>query len=170
VVAGSPDQRIVLSLDRLDYTKGVPERLRAFDTFLGRHPEWQGRVTLVCVAVPSRSRLERYRRLKQDVDGLVGEINGRWGTLEWTPIRYLYRQVPNSVLMGLYAAADVAMVTPLRDGMNLISKEYVAAHEERPGVLVLSEMAGAARELTEALIVNPSDEEQVADALFEALE
>ncbi len=166
----NPKQRIVLSLDRLDYTKGIPERLRAFKVFLERHPEWRGRVTLVCVAVPSRSRVERYRELKREVDRLVGDINGRFGTIEWTPIRYLYRSVAVNTLFGLYAAADVALVTPMRDGMNLIAKEYIATHANKPGVLVLSEMAGAARELAEAVIVNPSDSGAVADALFEALE
>jgi trehalose 6-phosphate synthase/phosphatase len=170
VGSNNPNQRIVLSLDRLDYTKGIPARLRAFDTFLERHPEWRGRATMVCVAVPSRSRVERYRKLKREVDALVGDINGRHGTIEWTPIQYLYRSVPANTLLGLYAAADVALVTPLRDGMNLIAKEYVATHADKPGVLVLSEMAGAARELTEAIIVNPSDEQRVANAIFEALE
>lgn len=166
----NPKQKIVLSLDRMDYTKGIPKRLRAFDTFLEEHPEWRGRVTLVCVAVPSRSRVERYRQLKSEVDRLVGDINGRRGSLEWTPIRYLYRSLPGNALLGLYAAADVALVTPLRDGMNLVAKEYVSAHAGKPGVLVLSEAAGAARELTEAIIVNPNDEKQIADALFASLE
>lgn len=163
-------RRVVLSIDRLDYTKGIPERLQAFDRFLEQNPQWRGKVTLVCVAVPSRSRVWTYRELKRQVDELVGGINGRHGTLGWTPVRYLYRSLPFSQLMGLYAAADVCLVTPLRDGMNLIAKEYVAAHVGGPGVLVLSEMAGAARELGEAIIVNPHDQTQVVDAIVQALE
>lgn len=162
-------RRIVLSVDRMDYTKGIPERLRAFDRFLERHAEWRGKVTLVCVAVPSRSRVWTYRELKRQVDELVGDINGRHGTVDWTPLRYLYRSLQFSMLMGLYAAADVCLVTPLRDGMNLIAKEYVAAHAGGPGVLVLSEMAGAARELGEAIVVNPHDQDQVVEAIESAL-
>lgn len=169
-VLGRGRGKVVLSVDRLDYTKGIPERLRAFDEFLDTHPEWRGRVTLVCVAVPSRTRVERYRRLKREVDGLVGHINGRWATMDWTPVRYLYRALPFETLVGLYAAADVALVTPLRDGMNLIAKEYVAAVAPDKGVLVLSEMAGAARELGDAIIVNPYDSEEVVSAIARALE
>lgn len=166
---GKGGERIVLSVDRLDYTKGIPERLRAFNTFLELHPEWRGRVSLVCVAVPSRSRVWRYRQLKYEVDELVGSINGHWGTMQWTPVRYLYRQLSFNALVALYAEADVALVTPLRDGMNLVAKEYLAAHKGRGGVLVLSEMAGAAHELVEAVIVNPHDENAVAEAIAEAL-
>lgn len=166
---GQEGRRIVLSIDRLDYTKGIPERLKAFDRFLESHPEWRGKVTLICVAVPSRSRVWRYRELKRQVDGIVGDINGRWGTIEWTPVRYLYRSVPFNLLVALYSAADVALVTPLRDGMNLIAKEYLASRTTVPGVLVLSEMAGAARELSEAIMVNPQDQEGVVSAIDEAL-
>ncbi len=166
----SDDCRIVLSIDRLDYTKGIPERLRAFDAFLEQHPEWRGRVKLLCIAVPSRSRVWRYRELKREVDELVGDINGRWGSIEWTPVRYLYRSLPFNTLLGVYAASDVALVTPLRDGMNLIAKEYVAVHAEKPGVLVLSEMAGAASELADAIVVNPHDTQGTVDAIAEALE
>lgn len=170
VLAQGKDQRIVLSIDRLDYTKGIPERLQAFDAFLDRYPEWRGRVTFVCVAVPSRDRVEQYRQLKREVDELVGNINGRQGTIGWAPIRYLYRSLPLSALLGMYSAADVAMITPLRDGMNLIAKEYVAARDSAgDGVLVLSEMAGAAQELTEALLVNPNDRDCMVEALHEAL-
>jgi len=161
--------RVVLSIDRLDYSKGIPDRLRAFDAFLERYPEWRGRVTLVCVAVPSREGVETYRQLKTEVDELVGSINGKYGTIDWAPIRYLYRSLPFETLCGMYGAADVALVTPLRDGMNLIAKEYLAAHDGGTGVLVLSEMAGAARELTEAIQVNPFDRDQMVEALHEAL-
>lgn len=162
--------RIVLSVDRLDYTKGIPERLAAFDTFLARHPEWRGRVRLICVAVPSRTRVERYLELMAEVDGLVGAINGRWGTVDWSPVTYLCRSVPLQSLIGMYTAADVALVTPLRDGMNLVAKEYVASRINGTGVLVLSEMAGAARELQEALQVNPYDIEAMVSAIETALE
>jgi trehalose 6-phosphate synthase/phosphatase len=164
-----PEQRIILSVDRLDYTKGIPERLRAFDAFLDEHPEWRGRVRLVCVAVPSRTRVERYLRLKQEVDRLVGEVNGRWGTVDWLPVTYLYRALPTRQLVDLYAASDVALVTPLRDGMNLVAKEYVACQLDGRGVLILSEMAGAARELSDALVVNPYDRDAVVEALDAAL-
>ncbi|MBE0477332.1 MAG: bifunctional alpha,alpha-trehalose-phosphate synthase (UDP-forming)/trehalose-phosphatase [Coriobacteriia bacterium] len=163
-------RKLVLSVDRLDYTKGIPDRLRAFDSLLERHPEWRNKVNLVCVAVPSRTRVEHYRALKRQVDELVGYINGRWATMDWTPVRYLYRSLPFHSLVGLYAAADVAMVTPLRDGMNLVAKEYVAASaEDGLGVLVLSEMAGAAKELGEALIINPNDRDATVEALNAAL-
>ena len=162
--------RTILSVDRLDYTKGIPERLEAFDSFLETHPEWRGRVRMLCIAVPSRTRVERYLRLKRQVDELVGRINGRWGTHDWVPVTYLYRSYPISHLAGFYAASDVCLVTPLRDGMNLIAKEWVASKGDGPGVLVLSEMAGAARELGEALIVNPYDCDAIVAALSEALE
>jgi len=166
---GTGQERVVLSIDRLDYTKGIPDRLRVFDAFLEQYPDWQGHVTLVCVAVPSREGVETYRQLKTEVDELVGSINGKYGTIDWIPIRYLYRSLPFETLCGMYGAADVALVTPLRDGMNLIAKEYLAAHDGGTGVLVLSEMAGAARELSEAIQVNPFDRNQVVEALHEAL-
>ena len=164
------NRKLILGIDRLDYTKGIPERLRAFDLFLERHPEWRGRVVLIAVAVPSRTRLDSYRDLKREVDELVGMINGRWSTLDWTPVRYHYRSLPFHKLVGMYAASDIALVTPLRDGMNLIAKEYVAAHTDGTGVLVLSEMAGAAREMGEAMQVNPNDLDGMADAIHVALE
>ncbi len=163
------DRKVILSVDRLDYSKGIPDRLRAFAAFLERYPEWRHNVSLVAVAVPSRERVERYRELKREVDELVGSINGEYSTIDWTPVSYLYRSLPFPTLMGLYAAADVALVTPLRDGMNLIAKEYVAAHEGREGVLVLSEMAGAARELGEAVQVNPFDLDSMVEAIHTAL-
>jgi trehalose 6-phosphate synthase/phosphatase len=126
-------------------------------------------VKLIAVAVPSRTRVEHYKTLKREVDELVGSINGTYSTIDWTPVRYLYRSLPFNTLMGMYAIADVALVTPLRDGMNLIAKEYVAAHAGREGVLVLSEMAGAARELSEAVQVNPFDLDAMVDAIHQAL-
>ena len=162
-------RKVVLSVDRLDYSKGIPDRLRAFGTFLERYPEWRDKVKLIAVAVPSRTRVEHYKALKREVDELVGSINGTYSTIDWTPVRYLYRGLPFNTLMGMYAVADVALVTPLRDGMNLIAKEYVAAHAGREGVLVLSEMAGAARELGEAVQVNPFDRDAMVEAIHEAL-
>lgn len=169
ITAGVLDRRIVLSVDRLDYTKGIPERLCAFDEFLDRHPEWRNKVSFVCVAVPSRTRVEEYRKLKERVERLVGSINGRHGTIDWVPVRYLYRALPFHTLCGMYAAADVALVTPLRDGMNLVAKEYVAARGDTGGVLVLSEMAGAAWELGDAVQVNPYDQQGMVEAINTAL-
>lgn len=161
-------RKVILSIDRLDYTKGIPLRLKAFDLFLERNPRYREKVVYVLVAVPSRSRVEHYIQLKKGVDELIGHINGKYGTIGWTPIWYLYRFIPFNTLVALYRIADVAMVTPLRDGMNLIAKEFVVTKRDK-GMLILSEMAGAAKELGEALIVNPNNVEEVADALKEAL-
>ena len=169
IIAGSAAPMLVLSIDRLDYTKGIPERLLAYDEFLNRHPEWHGKVSLICVAVPSRTKVEKYRKLKEQIERLVGSINGKHATIDWTPVRYLYRSLPFATLSGMYAASDVALVTPLRDGMNLIAKEYVASRGNTGGVLVLSEMAGAAQELSEALQVNPYDLDGMVEALETAL-
>ena len=161
-------KKVILSIDRLDYTKGIPLRLEAFDLFLEKNPKYLEDVVYILVAVPSRSRVEHYIQLKKRIDELVGQINGKYGTLGWSPIWYLYRFLPFHTLVALYRIADVAMVTPLRDGMNLISKEFVATKRGK-GVLILSEMAGAAKELGEALIVNPNNLDEVAEALKEAL-
>ncbi|TET70030.1 MAG: bifunctional alpha,alpha-trehalose-phosphate synthase (UDP-forming)/trehalose-phosphatase [Candidatus Zixiibacteriota bacterium] len=164
------DRKVILSIDRLDYTKGIPERLEAFHTFLERNPEYKEKVIFILVAVPSRSQVELYRLLKTQVDELTGKINGEHGTIGWMPIWYLYRLLRFPTLAALYSIADVAVVTPLRDGMNLIAKEYVATKREGKGVLVLSEMAGAAKELGEAIIVNPNDNAEVAGAIEKALD
>jgi trehalose 6-phosphate synthase/phosphatase len=164
------ERKIILSIDRLDYSKGIPQRLEAFDTFLTNYPEYREKVTLIMVAVPSRIEVERYVALKKQVDELVGRINGTHGTIGWMPIWYLYRFLPFETLVSLYRIADVALVTPLRDGMNLISKEFIATKTDNEGgVLILSEMAGAAKELGEAIIVNPNNKEEVAEALRDAL-
>jgi trehalose 6-phosphate synthase/phosphatase len=163
------DRKILLSFDRLDYSKGIPERLEAFDLFLERHPEFHGKVVLIVVAVPSRTSVIEYQALKQQVDELVGSITGKYGTMEWTPVQYFYHVLPYSTLVALYTAADVALVTPLRDGMNLMAKEYVATRRGGGGVLILSEMAGAAPELGEALIINPFNREEIVDAIVTAL-
>jgi trehalose 6-phosphate synthase/phosphatase len=163
------DTKLILSIDRLDYSKGIPQRLEAFDTFLQKNPEYKEKVTLILVAVPSRTQVEHYKLLKQRVDELIGKINGEHGTIDWTPISYLYRFLRFPTLNALYSVADVALITPLRDGMNLIAKEYLASKTDGKGVLILSEMAGSSQELGEALIVNPNDKEELVDALAEAL-
>ena len=164
------DRRVILSVDRLDYTKGIAQRLRAFDRLLEKYPQYKEKVVLILVAVPSRTRVEHYMLLKREVDELIGRINGRHGAFGWTPIWYLYRSVPFHTLAALYYLADVALVTPMRDGMNLIAKEFVATTPENHGVLVLSEMAGAAAELGEAVIINPYDLNRMVEAMREALE
>jgi trehalose 6-phosphate synthase/phosphatase len=162
-------RKVILSVDRLDFTKGVLERLQAFETYLNEHPEWLGKVTLILLCVPSRTRVPEYQQLKRRIDEWVGHVNGHFGRPGWTPIWYLYRSLSFEELVPLYLLADVAFVTPLRDGMNLVAKEYLAAHRDGSGALVLSETAGAAEELGEALIVNPHDERALLDALHRAL-
>ncbi len=162
--------KIVLTLDRLDYTKGIKHRLEAYATFLERYPQWLRKVVLMLSVVPSRLGSEHYEKMKEEIDKLVGSINGKFGAVGWTPIVYRYRFLPYSQLLSLFAMSDVALVTPLRDGMNLIAKEYVASRADQKGVLILSEMAGASRELGEALIINPNDESEIVDALRTALE
>lgn len=163
-------RKIILSIDRLDYTKGLVSRLKAYELFLQRNPDWSQRVSLVLAISPSRSRVEDYQTLKGQIDEHVGRINGTFGSVDWTPILYQYRQVPKEDMIGMYAASDVALVTPLRDGMNLVAKEFLTSKTDDTGVLVLSAMAGAAMELGEAVIVNPNDAIEVVDALKTALE
>jgi trehalose 6-phosphate synthase/phosphatase len=163
-------RHLVIAVDRLDYTKGIPERLRALGHLFRTRPEWRNRITLVQVAVPSREGVPRYAALRREVNELVGELNGELGTADWTPVIYLRRSVPRSEVAALYAAADVAWVGSLRDGMNLVAKEYIACQGDGAGVLLLSEFAGAAGELGEAIRVNPYDGPGSADALVRALE
>ena len=162
-------RRLVLAVDRLDYTKGIVERLRAFRHFLDSRPSWRGKVTLVQVAVPSRERIPRYAQLRREVNETVGEINGELGTAEWSPVIYLRRSISQEELAALYTAADVAWVASLRDGMNLVAKEYVACQQQGSGVLLLSEFAGAASEMGEAIRINPYDLSGSAEALERAL-
>lgn len=159
----------VLGVDRLDYTKGLQERLLAVERFFERYPGYHGRVQFTQLLVPSRERVAEYSQLKREIDETVGRINGRFSEAGWAPIRYFVRSLPPEELVPLYRQADVALVTPLRDGMNLVAKEYVTAQLENDGVLILSEMAGAAEELQEALIVNPFDVDMVAEAVHRAL-
>jgi trehalose 6-phosphate synthase/phosphatase len=162
---------IMLGVDRLDYTKGIPRRLEAFGRALGRHPELRRNISFVQVVVPSRTKVGEYQRLKGEIDRLVGEINGRYSQPGWAPITYLFRSLHPVELLGYYRTADIALVTPLKDGMNLVAKEYCAANLEEHGVLILSEFAGAAAQLSRhALTVNPYDLDGVADAIFEAYE
>ena len=162
--------KAILSIDRLDYSKGIANRLLAYRAFLETNPDWRGRVVLLMVVVPSRTGVEDYQRMKSRIDELVGEINGTFGGLSWTPVLYQYKSFPQEELVPLYDASDVMLVTPLRDGMNLVAKEYVAARADGLGVLVLSEMTGAASELGEAVLVNPNDIPEMARALATALE
>lgn len=163
-------RRLVISVDRLDYTKGIPQRIRAIARFLETHPEYNRQVSFVMLVVPSRDSVDQYQELKHEVETLVGEINGLYGTFDWTPIKYFYRSLSFGALNALYQRADVALITPLRDGMNLVAKEFVASKEtEKCGVLILSEMAGAANELTDAITVNPQDAEGIVAALDRAL-
>ncbi|EHH67796.1 alpha,alpha-trehalose-phosphate synthase (UDP-forming) [Gluconobacter morbifer] len=162
--------RMIVGVDRLDYSKGLPERMRGFEMLLKNYPEHRGQVTFIQITPVSRSGVESYRILKEELDGLVGTINGAYGTPDWVPIRYTTWPIARQILAGLYRVADVGFVTPLRDGMNLVAKEFIAAQDEDdPGVLVLSRFAGAAPEMPEALLVNPLDAEGMADALHAAL-
>jgi trehalose 6-phosphate synthase/phosphatase len=165
----SSNQRLLAGVDRLDYSKGLIRRLAAIERFFERYPEWLGRVRLVQIAVPTREGTPSYQEFRVEVEAAVGRINGRFGTAAWTPIHYLYRSVDDETLLSLYRAADVMLVTPLRDGMNLVAKEFVASRSTEDGVLILSEFAGAADELAEALLVNPYDVDGVATAIHDAL-
>ena len=164
--ASLPEGELILSVDRLDYSKGLPRRFAAFERFLEMFPDHQGQVTFLQIAPPSRSDIEAYREIRCELEGQAGRINGRFAEVDWTPLRYLNKGFARNVLMPLYAQAQIGLVTPLRDGMNLVAKEYVAAQDPAdPGVLVLSEFAGAARELDAALLVNPYDAAGMAAAL-----
>jgi trehalose 6-phosphate synthase/phosphatase len=164
------NQRLVLSIDRLDYTKGIKQRLNAFDMFLERYPQYMGKVSLILLVVPSRDKVDQYQQLKAELDGMVGRLNGKYSRIDWTPIHYFYRSFSFHALSALYAKCDVALITPLRDGMNLVCKEFVASKTDQRGVLILSEMAGSARELSEAILVNPNDVDEIVLALKTALE
>jgi len=164
-----PNGKIILGVDRMDYSKGIPLRLRAFKNTLERFEELRGNITLIQISVPSREDMLEYQRLKTEVEGLVGEINGKFGKPGWTPIQYMFRSMERAELVAYYRAADIALVTPLKDGMNLIAKEYCAANVDCKGVLILSEFAGAAIQLQKnALIVNPYDIEGVANTIHRA--
>lgn len=165
----STHRKLILSIDRMDYTKGIPNRLRAFSIFLEKYPQYQGQVSLVMLAVPSRGQVEQYIKLKKTVDELVGQINGKFGKVNYTPIWYFYRSMPFENLIELYNFSDVGLITPVRDGMNLVAKEYVASRVNKSGVIILSEMAGVSKEMGEALIINPNNLQEIADSIHEAI-
>ncbi|MFD2098236.1 bifunctional alpha,alpha-trehalose-phosphate synthase (UDP-forming)/trehalose-phosphatase [Flagellimonas iocasae] len=167
--ASAPDTKLILSIDRLDYSKGIAKRLNAFEYFLNKYPEYKEKVRLIILAVPSRSNVPQYQLLKKEIDELVGRINGEFSTVNWTPIWYFYRSMPFENLIDLYTNSDIAWLTPLRDGMNLVAKEYIATRTDKTGVLILSEMAGSAYEMNEALLINPNNFEEQADTLQKAI-
>ena len=161
---------LILGVDRLDYSKGIPERIRGFERMLQRYPAHRGRVSFLQVAPVSRGEVPEYKALRRQLDELSGRINGEWAEIDWLPLRYITRGLPRKVLAGVHRHARVGLVTPLRDGMNLVAKEYVAAQDPAdPGVLVLSRFAGAAPELGDAILVNPHDPDEIAEALDQAL-
>jgi trehalose 6-phosphate synthase/phosphatase len=164
-----PNQTILLSVDRLDYSKGIMERLEAFELFLTEHPEYHKKVKLMVVAVPSRTEVETYQQLREAIEKKVSRINGDFGDINWAPISYQFQNLPFDRIVALYSVADIALITPLRDGMNLVAKEYIAAKSRTPGVLILSEMTGAYEELPESLGVNPNDIRSIKNAIVTAL-
>lgn len=164
------DRRQIVGVDRIDYSKGLPQRFQAFERMLEMYPEHMGEVSLLQIAPPSRSEVRAYAEIQRELEGLSGRINGRFADLDWTPIQFLTRAFPRRALAGIYRASAVGLVTPLRDGMNLVAKEYIAAQDpEDPGVLVLSRFAGAAEEMKEALIVNPYSKDEMGEALRRAI-
>ncbi|KAK9361683.1 glycosyl transferase [Lipomyces starkeyi] len=161
--------KLIVGVDRLDYIKGVPQKLHALEVFLTEHPEWIGKVVLVQVAVPSRQDVEEYQNLRAVVNELVGRINGRFGTVEFMPIHFMHRSVNFDELVALYAVSDACLVSSTRDGMNLVSYEYIACQQKRHGVMILSEFAGAAQSLNGSVIVNPWNTEELAEAIDSAM-
>ena len=163
------DIKLILSIDRLDYSKGILQRLQAIEYILENHPECREKIALYMIVVPSRDTVPQYAHLRDEIDKKVGTINSVYRTMDWTPIHYYYRSFPIEMLSALYYSADVCLVTPMRDGMNLVSKEYVASRIDDDGVLILSEMAGASKELIDALIVNPNNTVEVAETILRAI-
>ena len=164
-------RKLLVGVDRLDYSKGLPHRMKAFRELLTRYPENHRSATLIQIASPSREEVDAYTDILHELESLCGSINGNFGELDWMPVRYMHRNVARPRLPGLYRASRVALVTPLRDGMNLVAKEFIAAQDPHdPGVLVLSRFAGAAEQLGEALLVNPYDIEATANAIHLALQ
>lgn len=163
------EQKLLLSIDRLDYSKGIPQRILQFADLLKQYPDLKGKVSMIMIVVPSRDKVQSYKELKEEIDLLVGRINSDYSTLDWVPIHYFYRSFPFEELSAFYSMSDIALVTPLRDGMNLVCKEYVASRTDKTGILILSEMAGASKELQDAVLVNPNDKQGVVDAIYESL-
>lgn len=162
-------RKLIFSVDRLDYTKGLVDRLEAFEFFLGLYPEWIGKIIFNMVVVPSRDSIVQYQNMKREIEAIVGRINGKYSTISWRPIIYQYKSLSFNELVALYDVSLVGLITPIRDGMNLVAKEYVASQVTEKGVLILSEMAGAASELSEAILINPTNKREVADAINKAL-
>jgi len=164
-----PNSKIILGIDRLDYTKGIPYRLKAFKKVLENNPEFRRKLTMIQVVVPSRRKIPMYQELKTEIDRLVSEINGQFTISGWVPIHYIYRSLDRQELLSYYRTAEIALITPLKDGMNLIAKEYCASNIEQTGTVILSEFAGAAAQLQDGvLLVNPYNIEEVADAIYQA--
>jgi trehalose 6-phosphate synthase/phosphatase len=163
------DKKIIFSVDRMDYTKGIMNRLSGFVCFLEKYPEWKEKMVFILNIVPSRAEIPAYTERKKSIEEKIGTINGKFSTISWQPVIYRYNHLPFSEMVALYRAADAALITPLRDGMNLVAKEYVASCADGRGVLILSELAGAASELNEALLVNPTDTADVASSIARAL-
>ncbi len=161
--------KLIFSVDRLDYSKGLQNRLLGFEHFLEKYPQWREKIVFDMVVVPSRDTIARYKEMKKEIEADVGRINGKYGSMTWRPLVYEYRSMPFAEMVARYSVSDVGLITPLRDGMNLVAKEYLACQENDPGVLILSEMAGAAAELSEAILINPTDKEEVAAAIAQAL-
>ncbi len=164
------NHKLIFSVDRLDYSKGLLLKLKGYETFLEMYPEWRSKVVFNMVVVPSRDNIEKYKKMKKEIESTVGRINGKYSSLSWQSIIYQYKSLTFNELIALYNLSEVGLITPLRDGMNLVAKEYVACQVENEGVLILSEMAGAAAEMNEALIINPVDNIEMAEAIFKALE
>lgn len=164
------NRKIIISIDRLDYTKGIINRLLGYETFLEKNPQRHQKVTLLLVLIPSRTEVEQYQHLKKQIDETIGRINGRFAAPDWTPVNYMYTSLPFTDLVAYYGLSDIALITPLYDGMNLIAKEYLSGRIDNTGVLILSETAGAAKELTEAILINPNNKEEIALALEKALD
>ena len=170
VRASLQDRPLIVGVDRLDYSKGLEERFNGYARFLRDHPERHRKVVLTQIAPPSRGDVESYQQIRATLDSLAGRINGEFSDVDWTPIRYVNQGYPRDELAGIYRAAKIGLVTPLRDGMNLVAKEYVAAQDPKdPGVLILSRFAGAAMQLKDALLINPYSPEEMSDAILRAL-
>ncbi|MBL7893568.1 MAG: bifunctional alpha,alpha-trehalose-phosphate synthase (UDP-forming)/trehalose-phosphatase [Bacteroidia bacterium] len=163
------DTKLIISVDRLDYAKGLINRLESFEFFLEKYSEHKRKVVYILLVVPSRDIITKYKETKREIEGLVSRINGKYGSIDWTPIVYQYKTLEFKKLLALYLAADVALITPMRDGMNLVAKEFVASRTDKRGVLILSETAGASSELGEAILVNPTDRGEIAGAIQQAL-
>src|SRR5687768_8181219 len=163
-------RKVIFSVDRLDYSKGVHNRLKAYQTFLQQNPEYQNKVVFIMVIVPSRNTILKYAERKRIIDELISNINSETGNIHWQPVIYQYNTLSFEEMLALYTSCHLALITPLRDGMNLVSKEFVASRKDKKGVLVLSEMAGAARELTDALTINPNDILETAQKIKIGLE